>query len=237
MFNQNRWLYVLTGMTAVCMLVSIVLVFLVAPDAVNLATETERLVQRIFYFHVPGWWVGFLAFFVAAVAGLGYLVAGDDGWDMVELASVEIGLTFTTIGLITGSLWAKPTWNTWWTWEPRLTTAAVGWLLYVAYLTVRSGIDNRRRRQRLAAVFCIVAFVSVPVNFLAIRWWRTIHPAVIGVSSTGAVGGFTAGPTMLWIFLVCLLAFTMLYVVLLIVRVRGERLSRRMENLRHQLMR
>jgi heme exporter protein C len=236
MAKENRWLYLLIGLAAVSMLLSILLVFAVAPEAVNLATETERLVQRIFYFHVPGWWVGFLAFLVAAVSGVGFLLSGNERWDEVELASVEIGLTFTTIGLVTGSLWARPTWNTWWTWEPRLTTAAVGWLLYVAYLTLRSGIDHRQRRYRLAAVYSIVAFVSVPVNFLAIRWWRTIHPAVIGVSSAEAVGGFTAGPTMQGVFFLCLLSFTLLYVVLVLVRVRGERLGRRMEELRHRVL-
>lgn len=236
MGNRDRWLYGLTCLTAACMLASIVAVFVVAPDAGNLGTDTERLVQRIFYFHVPGWWAGFLAFLVAAVSGIGFLVTGDDEWDIVELASVEIGLTFTTIGLISGSLWAKPTWNTWWTWDPRLTTSAIGWLIYVAYLALRSGIDAPRRRQRLAAVFSIVAFVSVPINFLAIRWWRTIHPAVVGNAAAGGRGGFAAGPTMVWVLLLCLVTFTLLYVLFLLLRVRGESLNRRVESVTHRMM-
>ncbi len=232
---SGRWFRLFVAVTALLMVTSVLLVFLVAPDAANLATNTERAVQRIFYFHVPSWWVGFLAFLVAAVAGGGYLASGQETWDMIELSSIEIGLTFTTIGLISGSIWAKPTWNTWWTWEPRLTTAAVGWLLYVGYLFLRNGVENPRRRARLAAVLSIVAFVSVPVNFMAIRWWRTIHPVVIGTASEGAVGGFAAGPSMRLVFFFCLFSFTCLYAVLLVMRFRSEHMARRLQQLKQMV--
>ena len=175
--------------------------------------------------------MSFLAFLVAAIAGALYLTTGLETWDMVELASVEIGLVFNTIGLISGSIWAKPTWNTWWTWDPRLTASAVGWLVYVAYLVARSGMEASGRSQRTAAVFSIVAFVSVPVNYLAIRLWRTIHPVVIGDTSANGGMGMAAGPTMAGVFALCLLTFSLLYVLLLLLRVRGERLRRRAEGL------
>lgn len=236
MFHQDRWLYLLAGLTALCMLASIIAAFVVAPDAVNLPTETERLLQRILYFHVPGWWVSFLAFLVAAIAGVCYLTTGLERWDMVELASVEIGLVFNTIGLISGSIWAKPTWNTWWTWDPRLTASAVGWLVYVAYLAARNGIEAPGRSQRTAAVFSIVAFVSVPFNYMAIRLWRTIHPVVIGGAAANGGMGMAAGPTMAGVFALCLLSFSLLYVLLLLLRVRGERLRRHGDRLLQRSM-
>jgi len=226
----------LLAVVALLMVVAIILVFGVAPDPANLATSVERFAQRIFYFHVPNWWVGFLAFLVAAVAGVLYLTSGHEKWDVIEVSSIEIGLTFTTIGLITGSIWARPTWNTWWTWDPRLTTAAVGWLMYVAYLMLRSALDNPQRRARFAAVFSILAFLDVPVIFMAIRWWRTIHPMVIGSGGDQALGGFTLGPTIRLVFFFCLAVFTLLYVVLMVLRTRAEFLSRRVELLRQEIM-
>ncbi len=235
MTSDDRWTAAVIVIACVLMVAAIGLVFGVAPDPVNLDTPVERFSQRIFYFHVPSWWVGFLAFAVAAATAVLYLATGKERWDVIELSSVEIGLTFTTIGLITGSIWARPTWNTWWTWDPRLTTAAVGWLTYVGYLMLRGAIDNPRRRARFGAVFGVIAFISVPINFMAIRWWRTIHPVVIGSSSPDAQGGFATGPTIRLIFLFCLLAFTLLYFALLSLRVRTEWLSRRVQQLKQQI--
>jgi heme exporter protein C len=236
MTHSDRWTVALITIAGLLMVTAIVLVFGVAPDPVNLQTPLERFSQRIFYFHVPTWWVGFLAFLVAAGAGVLQLATGREQWDVLGLSSVEIGLTFTTMGLVTGSIWAKPTWNTWWTWDPRLTTAAIGWLLYVGYLMLRGAIDNPDRRARLAAVFSIVAFLSVPINFMAIRWWRTIHPVIIGASSPGAQGGFMTGPTIRLVFFFCLLTFTALYLALMALRVRTEWLARRVEHLKQRII-
>ncbi|MGQ9501066.1 MAG: cytochrome c biogenesis protein [Anaerolineae bacterium] len=236
---MKRYNHLITGLfivTGLLMIGAAVLALGVAPDPVNLATPTERFAQRIFYFHVPNWWVGFLAYLVAAVAGALYLISRREQWDAVGVSSIEIGLTFNTIGLISGSIWAKPTWNTWWTWEPRLTTAAIGWLMYVGYLMLRSAIENPQQRARFAAVFSILAFLDVPVIFLAIRWWRTIHPVVIGGEGGQGVGGFALGPTIQLVFFFCLGAFTLLYVTLMLVRLRTELLSQRVERLRQQLM-
>jgi heme exporter protein C len=227
---------VLLALAGLLMLVAIVLVFGVAPDPANLQTPVERFSQRIFYFHVPTWWVGFLAFTVAATSGVLYLITRHERWDVLSMSSVEVGVTFTTMGLITGSIWARPTWNTWWTWDPRLTTAAIGWLMYLGYLMLRGAIDNPERRARYAAVFAIVAFLSVPVNFMAIRWWRTIHPVVIGAASPDAQGGFSLGPTIRMIFFYCVFTFTVVYVAFTWLRVRTEWLVRRVEHLKQEII-
>lgn len=227
---------ILLALAGLLMLGAVVLVFGVAPDPANLQTPVERYSQRIFYFHVPTWWVGFLAFIVSAGAGVLYLITRHERWDVISLSSVEIGVAFTTMGLITGSIWAKPTWNTWWTWDPRLTTAAIGWLMYIGYLMLRGAIDNPERRARFAAVFAIVAFLSVPINFMAIRWWRTIHPVVIGAGSADAQGDFTLGPTIRMVFFYCLFTFTVFYFALMSLRARTEWLTRRVEHLKQQVI-
>lgn len=236
MSASDRWVAILLAVSGLLMVVAIVLVFGVAPDPANLQTPVERFSQRIFYFHVPTWWVGFLAFVVAAGAGVLYLSTGHEGWDVISLSSVEIGVTFTTMGLVTGSIWAKPTWNTWWTWDPRLTTAAIGWLMYIGYLMLRGAIENPERRARFAAVFAIVAFLSVPINFMAIRWWRTIHPVVIGSGSADARGEFALGPTIRMVFFYCLFTFSVFYVALMWLRVRTEWLSRRVAHLKQRVI-
>ena len=113
-------------------------------------------VQSVFYFHVATGWVGMLGFLVAGVAGVVYLLSSERKWDVVGLAAVEIGLVFMFIAIITGSIWARPIWNTWWTWDPRLTTATIMELVYAAYLMLRQGIEDPDRRARFGAVYAIV---------------------------------------------------------------------------------
>ena len=121
-------------------------------------------------------------------------------------------------------------------WDPRLTTAAIGWLMYIGYLMLRGAIDNPQRRARFAAVFAIIAFLSVPLNFMAIRWWRTIHPVVIGSGSADAQGGFSLGPTIQLVFFFSLFAFTVLYFALRALRTRTEWLAREVEHLKHRII-
>ncbi len=210
----HDWLgAVLAGLSAAAMFVALGLVFLYAPREVTMGD-----VQRIFYFHVSSAWVGFLAFFVTFLGGIGYLLRRERGWDILALSSVEIGLTFITMAVITGSLWARPAWGTYWTWEPRLTISAVQLLIYVAYLMLRSSIEGAERKARFAAVYGVLAFVTVPFSWFAIRWWRTIHPEVL----TGG-GGMAITPRMVHTLLVSLGAFTALYATLLRQRMRLER--------------
>jgi len=204
---------VLVGLSSVAMLAALGMVFLYAPREATMGD-----VQRIFYFHVASAWIGFFAFFVTCLAGIGYLVQGDRRWDALAFSSVEIGLTFITMTLLTGALWARPVWGTYWTWEPRLTISAVQWLIYVAYRMLRAAIEVPERRARFAAVYGIVAFVTVPLSWFAIRWWRTIHPDILMGGE-----GMAIAPQMVHALVVSVAAFTLLYVTLLWLRMRLER--------------
>lgn len=218
-------------------IVGVYLVLMWAPAAANLGTEVEQLAQRIFYFHVAAGWVGFFAFFITAVASIAYLMTKRRRWDSLAVASVEVGITFLTANLISGSLWAKPTWNTWWPWnDPRITSAAIVWLIYIAYLMLRNAIDDPERRARLASVYGIVGFISVPVTFLSIRWWRTIHPAVIGSASETAQGGFDLAGTMVIALLFSVFTFTLLYFVLLHYRLKLEDLREQVDELKAEAL-
>jgi heme exporter protein C len=184
-------------------------------------------VQRIFYFHVPAAYVAFLAFGAVFVAGIQYLRTRNlEKWDAVAHASAEIGVVFCTIALITGSIWAKPIWGAWWTWDPRLTTTLVLWLIYVSYLMLRRAIEEPEQRARFAAVVGVVGFVDVPLVFMSIRWWRTIHPVVFKVDSIAVDG------QMLVALMLGFVAFTLLYAYLLRLRVGLERLQIRIDALR-----
>jgi heme exporter protein C len=191
---------------------ALTMVFVYAPREATMGD-----VQRIFYFHVSSAWVGFLAFFVTFLAGIGYLARRERRWDIVAVSSVEIGVTFITMAIITGSLWARPAWGTYWTWEPRLTISAVQLLIYVSYVMLRAAIESPERRARFAAVYGIVAFVTVPLSWFAIRWWRTIHPDVL---TSGE--GMALTSRMVQTLLFSVGAFTLLYVTLLRQRIRLE---------------
>jgi heme exporter protein C len=212
----------LAGLSGVAVLGALGMVFLYAPREATMGD-----VQRIFYFHVASAWVGFFAFFVTFLAGVTYLARGGRRWDILALSSVEIGLTFIAMAVVTGSLWARPVWGTYWTWEPRLTISAVQLLIYVAYRMLRASIEGPERRARFAAVYGVVAFVTVPLSWFAIRWWRTIHPDIL----TGG-GGMAIAPRMVHTLLVALAAFTLLYATLLRQRVRLERAADALARLR-----
>src|SRR3990172_460096 len=226
-----RSLKALTAVTAGLVVFALYLVWFYAPREAVMGE-----VQRVFYFHVAAGWVGALAFVVAAVSGIVYLARGDRRWDRVGLASVEIGIVFTLINIVSGSIWARPIWNTWWTWDPRLVTATVMELIYAAYLMLRQSLEDPDRRARFGAVDGIVAFISVPIPFLSIRFLRTIHPVVIGSSDPSAEGDFNMTPRMLQTLLFSVLAFTVLYGDLLWHRLRLERLAERVERLKLKLM-
>lgn len=191
-------------------------------------------VQRVFYFHVSAGWVGMVSFLVTAVAGVAYLVRRDMRWDVVAVASVEIGIAFILANVVSGSIWARPVWNTWWTWDPRLVTATVMELIYLAYLMLRAGIEDPERRARIGALYGIAGFLSVPITFLSIRYVRTIHPVIIG-SNPSAQGAFDMTPRMVQVFVFSLLAFTVLYAALLWHRVRLERMARSVEEAKRRL--
>jgi heme exporter protein C len=196
-------------------------------------TEAQQgIVQRIFYFHVPCAWVSFAAFALVAIAGMFYLWLGQQVWDDLAYAAAEIGMLFCTLVLVTGSLWAKPIWGAWWTWDSRLTATLVLWLLYAGYLMLRAMADESPEVSRFAAVVGIVAAADVPVIVVSVRLWRTIHPAVI-VTRQGGHG--LEDPRMVAALLVSMAAFTALFAWLLMLRFASLRIVSRATNLARQL--
>ncbi|HEX9030065.1 MAG TPA: cytochrome c biogenesis protein CcsA [Anaerolineales bacterium] len=231
MDTNPRWLTVLDSITAVLFVIATAMVFFYAPEEAVMGQ-----VQRVFYFHVASAWVGMLGFIVAAIVGIAYLRTGDHKWDIVSLAAVEIGMAFALITIISGSIWARPIWNTWWTWDPRLTTATIMELVYAAYLMLRSGIEDPNRRARFGAVYAIIGAVSVPMTFFSARLLRSIHPVVVGSNQPGAEGAFDMTPRMLQTFMFSLFVFSVLFADLLAHRVRLGRLSDKVEQLKLKAM-
>jgi heme exporter protein C len=228
--KKSKWLTVLDAVTTVAFVVATAMVFLYAPlEAVMGA------VQKVFYFHVAAGWVGMLGFLIAALTGGIYLVKKQSRWDVASFASVEIGMVFALINIVTGAIWARPIWNTWWTWDPRLTTATIMELVYAAYLMLRQGIDDPDRRARFGAVYAIVGFLSVPLTFFSIRIFRTIHPVVIGNNDPSAVGGFDMTPRMLQTFMFSLVTFSLVFVDLLWHRIRLGNFAEKIEQLKLKL--
>src|SRR5262245_48415723 len=150
MSRNDKLLLGLTVLTGLLMLAGLYLALGYAPTE-----KTMGNVQRIFYWHVPVNWAGFLAFFVTLAASAVYLWKRDERADMVAVASAELGLWLLAMGIITGSIWARPAWNTWWTWDPRLVTATICWLAYVGYFMLRGALDDPERARRLSAVYGI----------------------------------------------------------------------------------
>ncbi len=226
---------VLAVASAILVVAALALVFMWA-----LPEVTMKEVQRIFYFHVAVDWVGFLAFFVTLVASVAYLRTHDRRWDILAASSVEIGALFLTMGAVTGSLWARPVWNTWWTWDARLTTVAITWLIYLAYLMLRGAIDDPQRRARFSAVYGIVSFVTVPLTFASIFFMRTIHPALLTASAEAQgkmqfeTGLASARMGMTLTF--CVVAFTVIYITLLRMRIKLERTADRVAKLQQELV-
>ena len=192
--------------------------------------KTMGDIQRIFYFHMPSAWIALgPAFTVVFALSIAYLVTGKMVFDRWAAASAEIGVMFTTITLITGPLWARPVWGVYWTWEPRLTTTLVLWFIYVGYLLLRSIAGEGARRARLAAVYGIVGWIDVPIVFFSIWWWRTIHPRLLSGS------GFDMDSRMFAGLMVSLVAFTLFYVYLLVLRARSLTLEAEITGLRARL--
>jgi heme exporter protein C len=216
-----------------------ILLFLTAVGMVFFYAPMEAVmgqVQRVFYFHVANAWVGMLGFMVAAIAGIAFLRNGDRKWDIVGLAAIEISFVFFFTAIVSGSIWARGSWGTWWTWDPRLTTAAICELVYVAYFMLRQGIEDPDRRARFGAVYAILSFISVPLTFISIRIFRTIHPVIIGSGAAGAEGSFEMAPKMLQTFMFSLLTFSIIFVDLLWHRIRLGKLAEATENLRLKIL-
>ena len=180
---------------------------------------TMGVVQRIFYVHVPAAWVAFFAFGIVALCSVVYLWLGDERLDAAALAAAEGGMLFTTIVLLTGPLWAKVAWGTWWTWEPRLTLTLLLWFIYLGYFMVRSSTENPERGKRFAAVLGIVGALDIPLIHVSVLWFRSLHPQPVVMKPEGP----TLDSDMLMTLMTGLLAFTILFLGLLAFRYAVER--------------
>ncbi|MGB8645948.1 MAG: cytochrome c biogenesis protein CcsA [Anaerolineae bacterium] len=223
--KSSGWVEWLGWATLVVVAVGLYLSFIYAPTEAQMGS-----IQRIFYFHLGADTVGLGAIIVAAVASILYLRSGKAGYDRVALASMELGLVFGLIALLTGMIWARPVWGTWWTWDPRLTTFLILWLIYIAYLMLRATASGDPRMARLAAVFAIVGVADVPLVIIAPRIWRGISPVLFGVNDVQQFS-FNMEPPMVVALVVSIIGFLMLYVYLLAQRVQLETLRSEVEAL------
>jgi heme exporter protein C len=173
-------------------------------------------VQRIMYLHVPAILTAYLAFALVFIGSIGYLLTRQPAWDRLALAAAEPGVLFTGITIASGSIWGKPTWGTWWTWDARLTSVAILFVMYLGYLLLRGTIEDRERAARYCAVLGIVAALDIPLVHFSVYWWRTLHQP----PSLMKPGGFTGSSSILWPLLVNLIAFVLLYAYFVARRVR-----------------
>ncbi len=202
--SKRKYHRLLGWVTFAATAAALYLVFMWVPNE-----RIQGPVSKIIYFHISSAWLAFFAFFVVMVCSILYLRTKNLKWDTVAYASAEIGILFTTIVLVTGPIWGRASWNAWWTWDHRLTTTLILWFIYIAYLMIRSAFNEEEKKARFAAVFGIIGFVDVPIVWMSIRWWRTIHPTIV------TSGGFAMDPSMVQTLMVSLAAFTLLYFYLL----------------------
>ena len=212
----------LAVLAAACGVVTLWMVFFYAP------TEAEQgVVQRIMYVHVPSIWVAFLAFAIVALCSLGYLWLRDERLDAIAVSAAELGVVLTTAVLTTGSVWGRIAWGTWWVWDARLSLTLLLWFIYVGYFIVRGATENPERGKRFAAILGIVGAVDIPLIHLSVQWFRTLHPQPVIMKPEGP----TAAPEIVQTLMVSLLAFTLAFFALLLLRYNLERLQRRVDAL------
>jgi heme exporter protein C len=213
-------------LTLAGLFVALYMIFLYAPEEMTMGE-----VQRIFYLHVSCAWPALMGFVIIFIASIIYLMKRSQPADELAHATAEVGFIFCSCVLVTGPLWAKPAWGIWWTWSPRLTFTFLLWLLYVAYMMLRSYLVNPGRAANLCAVVGIIGFADVVIDYMAIRWWRTQHPQPV------IMGGANSGldPRMFATLMVSLGAFSLLYFLLVRVRLRLATTRRELSEIRHTL--
>ena len=194
---------------AVCAVLAQYAIWFYAP-----VEQSMGVVQKIFYTHLPMAWWSFVSFFVVFVASIRYLARKRPAAEHLAGAAAEIGVLFSGLALVTGMCWARPIWNVWWTWDPRLTTTLVMWFVYAAYLLLRASDVGGSRKGAVLAVLGVVAFLDVPLVFISARYWRSIHPAVFGPQGGGME------PEMWTAAVANLVAMGLLWLALLLARTR-----------------
>lgn len=219
--------YILLWLTGAVIFAAIAAIYLYVPTE-----KTEGAVQRIMYFHIPSAWLSFFAFFVVFLCSILFLWKREREWDIYAHASAEIGVIFCSLVLITGPLWARPIWGAWWVWDARLTSTLILWLIYVAYLMLRSQTEPGSMRARYAAVIGIAGFLDIPLIHFSVLWWRSFHPLPKVITSEGIGTGLDT--SMMMTLLISLAAFTLLYFVLMGQRVRQEKLRDEIDRIKKE---
>ena len=197
-------------LSAGLMALTLYLVFFWVPTDANLGVS-----QRIFYFHVPLGMIGLVSIIVVAVASIMHLVTGKERWDSLAYATAELGIVFATLIIVTGSIWAKPVWGVWWTWDAKLTTTLILWFIYAGYLMLRAYGPKGSQGARYGSVVAVIGAIDAPIIYMAAQWWRTAHPN-LNVGPLAESGSMDS--SMALGLLISLLAFVVLFVYLLLER-------------------
>lgn len=218
---REKIVYLLAAIAALLLTRNLYSTFLVLPDE-----AAQGMIYRIMFFHIPAGWTALTACTVALCASVMFLKTRNFAYDALAVAVTEVGLAFLAVNLVTGSIWGRIIWGIWWTWDPRLTSALVCWLLYAGYLMLRGAIEEPTRRATLGAVFSIFAFTDVPIVFFSIKWWRTQHPQPVFWGGGSMESGMWNTVMLNW------LALMLVGAVLLLVRLRQEEAQREVDSLR-----
>ncbi len=225
MENQKSSNNIFSWLTFLAVSTSLFFIFLYAPTV-----KHEGIVQRIMYFHVPSAWIAFFAFFIVFISSILFLWKKEREWDIIAHASAEVGVVFCSLVLITGPIWAKPIWGAWWVWDARLTSTLILWMIYVAYLMLRSQAGHSSQGARFAAVLGIVGFLDIPIIHFSVLWWRTFHPKPKMLTMEKVGSGLDS--SMIITLMISLIAFTFLYFLLLGQRIKLEKMKDSIEELK-----
>ena len=218
---REKLIYGLGIIAAILLARDLYSIFMVLPDEAS-----QGMIYRIIFFHVPAAITAMLCASFTFVTSALYLVTKNPKFDGISVAVTEVGLAFLAANLVTGSIWGRIIWGIWWTWDARLTSALVCWLLYAGYLMLRRAIEEPTARARISAVFNIFAFADVPIVIFSIKWWRTQHPQPV------FWGGGSIDPAMYLTAVLNLVALILLAVVLSLIRLRQEEMQREIDSLR-----
>jgi heme exporter protein C len=209
--------------SAALMGATLYLVFFWVPTERNLGVS-----QRIFYFHVPLGWLGMISIVIVAIASFMHLLTGREKWDSLAATTAELGLVFATLIIVTGSIWAKPLWGVWWTWDAKLTTTLILWFIYVSYLMLRSYAPSGSQGRRYSSVVALIGAIDAPIIYMATIWWRTAHPE-LNIGPLAESGGLDS--RMQLTFLISIVAFTVLYAHMVVERYSLKRTEAALDEL------
>jgi heme exporter protein C len=220
---REKLIYLLSALAALLLARNLYIMFQLPDEA------QQGAIYRIMFFHVPAAMVAFAGYFIALVLSVLYLTTKNLRYDAIAAATIEVSLAFATVNLVTGSIWARIIWGIWWTWDHRLTSTFVGWLLYAGYIMLRSAISEPARRATLSSVLSIFAFADVVIIWKSIEWWRNQHPGpVLDIRTGGGQIDPAMQSTLYW----NLLALALFAAVLVLVRMRQEEMERQISSLR-----